>query len=230
MNDAEQDRGGRAAGRKHLSTFAVAEFLQVDPGSVANWIDGGMLKAHRTPGGHRRVAVEDLRRFLHERQMPLPAELDSSPVRIVVVDDEPDMGRLIRRAFADAHPEYEVIEAHDGFRAGAVVATLRPDVVILDLRMPGMDGFEVCRLIKSLEATKHAAVVAVTAHPAPDVEERILACGARMCLKKPVDLAGLIGHVEKALKQVGGEGARERKKRAGVPLRRSRPPTRSHNA
>ena len=61
---------------KTLSTFAIAKMLYVDPGSVANWIDRGMLVAHRTPGGHRRVATEDLVTFLRDHKMPIPGELN----------------------------------------------------------------------------------------------------------------------------------------------------------
>jgi hypothetical protein len=61
----------------NLSTFAIAEMLHVDPGSVANWIDQDLLKAHRTPGGHRRVAIEDLVQFLRKHKMPVPPELDT---------------------------------------------------------------------------------------------------------------------------------------------------------
>lgn len=118
---------------KHHSTFAIAEMLHVDPGSVANWVDQGLLKAHRTPGGHRRVATEDLLRFLREHKMPIPEELESTPVRILVVDDNPTITKLISRAIKTKHPDYEVMEAHDGFRSGTIVASLQPDVVILDL-------------------------------------------------------------------------------------------------
>ncbi len=187
-------------GRKNLSTFDIAELIEVDPGSVANWIDSGVLKAHRTPGGHRRVAVEDLVRFLHEHKMPVPAGLEQSQVCVLVVDDEPDTTRIIARAIGGSHPDFEVVEVHDGFRAGTVVATLKPDVVILDLRMPGMDGFEVCRLIKSQEATKHAEVIAITAYPSEENNRRIMDCGAKMCLSKPLDLAKLIEQIALAVK------------------------------
>jgi CheY-like chemotaxis protein len=181
---------------KNLSTFAVAEMLHVDPGSVANWIDQDLLKAHRTPGGHRRVATEDLLRFLREHRMPIPAELDAPPIRVLVVDDEPAVAQLVARAVRSAHNDFEVVEANDGFRAGTVVATLRPDVVILDLRMPGMDGFEVCKLIKSQEQTKHAEIIAMTAYPSPENESRILECGAKVCLSKPLDFDRLLQEIE----------------------------------
>ncbi len=183
----------------NLSTFAIAEMLHVDPGSVANWIDQGLLKAHRTPGGHRRVVLDDLVKFLREHKMPVPAELGTTSVRILVVDDEEAVAKLIARAIRAQYPEYEVVDANDGFRAGTIIATLRPDVVILDLRMPGMDGYEVCRMIKAQEATKHAEVIAMTAFPSPESEKRILECGARICLSKPLDLDQLLQEVEKSL-------------------------------
>ena len=194
------------AAKRNLSTFDVAGILEVDPGSVANWIDGGLLKAHRTPGGHRRVAVDDLVKFLRDHNMPVPEGLVSKGVSIVVVDDEPPMTRMIAQAIQAEHPDYAVAEAQDGFRAGSLVTMLRPDVVLLDLRMPGMDGFEVCRLIKSNEATAHATVIAMTAYPTDEARLRILECGAAMVLTKPLDMAVLMGHIEAAL-------ARARKRR-----------------
>jgi CheY-like chemotaxis protein len=184
---------------KNLSTFAIAQMLHVDPGSVANWIDQKLLKAHRTPGGHRRVATEDLVVFLREHKMPIPPELPTDPTRILIVDDEPSITQLIAKAVKAALPDCEVIEAHDGFRAGTITATLKPDVVVLDLRMPGMDGYEVCRQIKSQQATRRAEVVAMTAYPSPESERQILQCGARVCLSKPLDMEALLKEVKASL-------------------------------
>jgi excisionase family DNA binding protein len=184
---------------KNLSTFAIAQMLHVDPGSVANWIDQGLLKAHRTPGGHRRVATEDLIDFLRKHKMPIPPELGADPPRILIVDDEPGITQLIAKAVKAALPEWEVMEAHDGFRAGTIIAGRRPDVVVLDLRMPGMDGYEVCRLIKSQQTTKQAEVLAMTAYPSPENEQRILECGARVCLRKPLDMEALLQEIKASL-------------------------------
>lgn len=181
---------------KNLSTFAIAEMLHVDPGSVANWINQNLLQAFRTPGGHRRVSQDDLVRFLREHKMPIPTELGVAPTRVLVVDDEPAITQLIARAITIAHKNFEVFEANDGFRAGTLVATLKPDVVILDLRMPGMDGYEVCQLIKSQEATKHTQVIAMTAYPTDENEKRIKQCGAKVCLSKPLDIKQLLTEIE----------------------------------
>lgn len=134
--------------------------------------------------------------------MPVPPELRSGPTRVLIVDDEPAVTRIIALAIKTAHPEYEVAEAHDGFHAGTLMTTLRPDVVVLDLRMPGMDGQEVCRLIKSNENTRHIEVLAMTAHPSPENERKMLECGARVCLPKPLDMEALLGEIEKARKTI----------------------------
>lgn len=181
---------------KNLSTFAIAQMLHVDPGSVANWIDQNLLKAHRTPGGHRRVAAEDLVDFCRQHRMPIPSELQADPVRVVIVDDEPAVAQLIARTIRQVHPEFEVMAAYDGFHAGTLVATVKPDVVILDLRMPGMDGFEVCKLIKNQPATRHTEILAVTAYPSPENDARIQECGARICIPKPLDMDRLVHEVE----------------------------------
>lgn len=184
---------------RSLSTFKIAQLLDVNPSSVANWVDQNLLDAHRTPGGHRRVAVDDLIRFLKEHKMPMPEELDVPPARILVVDDEPALCQMIARSLRLANAEYEVIEAVDGFRAGQIVATVKPDVVILDLRMPGMDGFEVCRVIKSQEETRHAVVLAMTAFPSPESEERIRECGADAYFAKPLDMDEMLAAVQTAV-------------------------------
>jgi len=184
---------------KNLSTFAIAEMLQVDPGSVANWIDQGLLQAHRTPGGHRRVVVANLIKFLREHKMPVPPELGTTPIRILVVDDEEALAKMVAKAIRSQNPDYEITEANDGFRAGTLIATIKPDVVILDLRMPGVDGYEVCRMIKGQKDTAHAEVIAMTAFPSSESEKRILDCGARVCLAKPLDLDELLGEIEKSL-------------------------------
>jgi len=184
---------------KNLSTFTIAQMLHVDPGSVANWVDQDLLKAHRTPGGHRRIAAGDLVDFLRQHKMPIPPELAPVPNRVLIVDDEPAITQLLARAIKAAMPDFEVMEAHDGFRAGTVIATMKPDVVILDLRMPGIDGYEVCRQIKSQDGTKLVEVIAMTAYPSPENEKRILDCGARTCLSKPLNLEAVLKEVQASI-------------------------------
>ena len=108
---------------KNYSTFAIAQMLHVDPGSVANWIDQGLLKAYRTPGGHRRVTAGNLLCFLKNHDMPIPPTMVTGRrIRIMIVD-EPRVSNRIANAIKKAHPDYDVTEVSDAFMAGAVAAT-----------------------------------------------------------------------------------------------------------
>jgi excisionase family DNA binding protein len=187
---------------KTYSTFLIARLLQVDPGSIANWIDQGLLKAHRTPGRHRRVLRTDLLDFLHRQQMPVPPQLEIPPARrVLIVDSDRAVIETIRLAIQNTHPEYEILEASDGFRAGALLTGGKPDVVVLDLKMPGLDAFDVCRLIKSQPQTSHIYVVA-TSPKADHVHNRkeILRCGAEACLTKPLDVPALMKEMQPLLR------------------------------
>ncbi len=187
--------------RGTLSTSAVARLLKVSVGSIVNWIDKGDLKAGRTPGGHRRIDVKDLVEFLIRHKMPIPVELTGGARKILVVDDEPAAIELLADEIEAEFPNYEVLEVHNGFAAGEIIGSLKPRVVILDLHVPGVDGFEVCRRLKSKDETKDIVVIAMTAHPSEEAEKRILDCGAKICLTKPLDIANLLTEVRQVLRK-----------------------------
>ena len=185
--------------RNTLSTITVAKLLGVAVASISKWIDAGQLKAGRTPGGHRRVAKEDLIAFLRRQNLPVPSELSPPPPRVLVVDDEKSVTAWLAEEIKARHPDFEMFEANDGYSAGEIVALSKPDVVILDLRMPGIDGFEVCWRIKSKEETKNITVIAITAHPSDEVQRRIREAGATAYFAKPLDIEALLAEVESAL-------------------------------
>jgi len=182
-----------------LSTADVAKLLGVAVASISKWIDAGQLQAGRTPGGHRRVAREDLIAFLRRQKLPVPPELSPPPPRVLIVDDENAVTTWLAEELREAYPEFEILEATDGYSAGEIVTMSKPNVVILALRMPGIDGFEVCKRIKSREETKEITVIAITAHPSDDVQQRILEAGATACFSKPLDLEALLAEVTSAL-------------------------------
>ena len=174
--------------------------LGVDPSSVANWVDQGLLKAHRTPGGHRRVITGDLVNFLREHKMPIPEELGLEPAKVLIADGDSEITRSIANAIKLSHPEVQVVQANDSFQVGMIVTTLHPNVVVLDMDMSGMDSFEVCRLVKSQGVTQRAEVIALAAKSADDeLKNKILDCGAKTCLTKPVDLNALLQEIETSL-------------------------------
>lgn len=175
-----------------LSTTQVAGLLGVSAQTIANWIDNGRLPAGRTPGGHRRVSAQDLAAFLIESGLPLPAGLMDHRHTMLVVEDDPQVGPWLVLRLTTVRPDLRVLLAPDGFRAGELVATEKPDTMLLDIYLPGLDGFEVCRRVKERAETRATDVIAMSAHDTPDVREAILAAGATCFLPKPVDFARLL--------------------------------------
>ena len=175
--------------KKAFTTFEVAEICDVTPVTIQNWIDKSWLRAYRTPGGHRRVLRDDLVSFLESRNMPHVFNDKSGPLRVLIVDDEKDITEMIRDILHIDNSEYEIDIAHDGFRAGVLYANYNPDVVLLDLMLPGIDGFEVCRQIKQSSGGSDTVVIAITGLDDPEHKRRILELGASHFLQKPADTA-----------------------------------------
>jgi len=171
--------------KQSFSTSEVAKYCHVTADTIRKWAEAGRIHVFKTPGGHRRIRREDLIHFLRENGIPIHPELDDSGVKVLVVDDEKAVLSVIRRFLERAQTPFQIEVAMDGYDAGHLVATFQPDVVFLDLRLPGVDGFEVCRRIKSSPEYASIHVIAMTGYYEADVADRIIELGASLCLQKP---------------------------------------------
>ncbi len=190
----------------YFTTFQVAKFLGVSPPTVVNWVNSGLLAAHRTPGGHRRLRGADVVTFARAYNYPVPpALLAPSPEpegvarRVLIVDDEPDFAQTVAD-YLELKGGFEVEIADSGFSAGLTLARFRPSVVLLDLLMPDMDGFEVLRMLRRDPALGNTPVIACTAYRSESTEERVRAEGFDGYLEKPLKFERLIDAVEGAMR------------------------------
>lgn len=170
------------------TTHDISRLLQVDPSTVSKWIDKGILLAFRTPGGHRRVRSSDLRTFLIAHQMPVPDELGSGVVRLVVVDDEKPVLDALRRAFKPYGSQVELTTTTSGVEAVLLVSEVKPHGLLIDLNMPDLDGLEVCRRIRQRKQLESVKLITMTGRHTPDVVDASLKAGAIACFQKPVDV------------------------------------------
>ncbi len=177
------------------STHDVAKICCVTPTTVIRWIEDGLIPAFKTVGGHRRVRREDLERVCSERGIPFTTQTGNEVGRILVVDDEPVVLDLVRDVVKDLPHPFEIEVARDAFDAGRLVALFRPQLIFLDLMMPGVDGFEVCTRLKRDATTTHTEIVAITGYYTEANTERILAAGAAGCLRKPLDVSAVRARV-----------------------------------
>lgn len=184
--------------KSYLTPNQVAELLMVTPTAVRQWAEKGELSALTTPGGHRRFLPSEVDRFARQRGLTLNSG-SAGAMRVLIVDDDKQFSRYLKAFFEGLQDEVVTEVANDGFSAGLKVIEFKPHVVLLDLMMPGMDGYQVCEAIKSEPASKAIRVVAMTGFPSPENIEKILAAGAEVCLAKPIDDDLLLG--ELGLKQ-----------------------------
>jgi excisionase family DNA binding protein len=187
-----------------LSTREAAERLGVALRTVQLWVEGGVLPAWKTAGGHRRISRVAVERLIDERSAALSgeslprtapagtaaADLDgqgAGRMQVMVVEDEPDLLRLFTMVIAGWDLPIDVTPASNGFEALLRMGQHCPSLLITDLNMPGMDGF---KMIASLRAVGQAfadmEIVVVTALSEADIAHRGgLPAGVRV-FHKPV--------------------------------------------
>ncbi len=117
---------------------------------------------------------------------------------ILVVDDEPDVVALLETTLSSEG--YNVIPAYDGIGALDICSTDRPDLVLLDLMMPMMSGYEVCEQIKSNPLTQHIPVLCLSSAHTPEARAHCFKVGAAELIKKPFFPAELIAQVKRHLR------------------------------
>ncbi len=169
--------------QQFLTPNQVADRLLVAPVTVRLWASRGLLPSESTPGGHRRFRVEDVEAFIAKRQQ-IQSAGEAQPSRLLIIDDDAQFARYLSNLLAARAPSVSVDIAFDGFTAGIKCESMRPDVVTLDLQMPDMDGFAVCRLLRSMFGEQRPRIVALSGFLSADNIKRILSAGANACLAK----------------------------------------------
>ncbi len=123
--------------------------------------------------------------------------MTSEAKKIVIVEDNPFNMELVHDILAiKGYDIYEAVDAEQGLE---IIARVKPDLVLMDIHLPGMDGIEATRLIKSQESTKNIPVVAVTANAMKGDREEIISQGFDDYISKPIELTALIEKVAEIL-------------------------------
>lgn len=174
---------------KTLKPGEIAEYCDVHHRTVSRWIANGQLKGHKLPGrGNYRVQLEDFLSFLQKQKMPTPTELlvdtQQTAKKIMIIDDEPSFRTAIKRALYGK--DYEITLAEDGFQAGVKLMQQKPDLITLDLDMPGLNGFEVLTFIRQMPELALLKVIVISGL-AEDELAKAKANGADAVLSKPFE-------------------------------------------
>jgi excisionase family DNA binding protein len=173
------------------STREVARMLGVTVQTVQRWVDAGVLRAWRTAGGHRRLAVDSVDDFVRNSRLQLDgatvpgARADASPVdkdaptpsgepvvTVLVVDDDGDDRELAVRAVRGALPQAQILEADNGFSGLVQLGRHSVDVLITDINMPQLDGLAMLRALRSDPALTRIRIAAMSSYDLDEIQRR----------------------------------------------------------
>jgi excisionase family DNA binding protein len=185
---------------RFLTTGQIASWCQVTIPTVKRWIHEGHLAAFQTAGGHFRVTEEEFERFRSSLNMPSTAVADDEPPRLLIVDDDVKLLNTLAEILRSDR-RYRVETAQDGYEGLIKVGTFRPHLLILDIFMPGLDGFQVCRKVKEDAATRPTRILAITGHLEKDVRPRSFAAGADAFLEKPLQWSTLNAEIDRLVSE-----------------------------
>lgn len=182
-----------------LGTTDISRICGVTTQTVQSWIDRGVLRAFRTPGGHRRVKREDFVEFLHKFQFPAASRAPAANQRVLIADDDADLRDAIQSLVAKATPQAQIVACSTGAEALIQMGLSRPDVAILDIFMPGLSGVEIMEKIARTPEFKHTRVIIITGHKNKTPEARLKELGVAAVVYKPFAAADLKQALEAAL-------------------------------
>ncbi len=175
------------------SALEVAKICGVVNQTAINWIRNGYLKAFSTPGGQYRVYLDDLIDFMNQRKMRIPQDLlnlasGSGTFSILIVDDDRVLNTILARFIERNVDNTTIYQAFDGFEAGSQLTDKKPDLVLLDLDLPGIDGFSLCSKISSSDTFGNPTIFIITGLNEEGIEERLKSMGASEFFQKPLNM------------------------------------------
>jgi excisionase family DNA binding protein len=179
----------------YCTTREAAEMLGVSLRTVQLWAESGLIEAWKTEGGHRRISRASVQRLLQGGNYPLPKlaapEQRFERLKVLVVEDDSVLLKLYKTVIASWNLPIDLITAGNGVEGLIRVGRDTPDLMITDLSMPGMDGFELIRSLATSSFREGMEIVAVTGLDAAEVVARGgLPEGVRQ-FPKPVPFAEL---------------------------------------
>lgn len=174
-----------------FTTGEAAKICKVSQQTIIRCFDNGQLKGFRVPGSRfRRIPREALYKFMKDNGIPTDA-LESGKRKVLLVDDDPDLVDLINKALED-DGRFEVRIAGNGFDAGMMVKEYRPDLIILDVMLPDINGKEVCHRVRADNTLEDVRIICISGMIEEDKIQELKLSGADDFLHKPFMVEELI--------------------------------------
>ncbi|MFK7734553.1 MAG: response regulator [Pirellulaceae bacterium] len=177
-----------------FTTGEAAKICKVSQQTIIRCFDNGTLKGFRVPGSRfRRIPRDQLFAFMKDNGIPTDA-LENGKKKLLIVDDEQDLVDLMADAF-ERDGRFEIRTANNGFDAGMQVKEFRPDIVVLDVMLPDINGKEVCQRVRSDSTLDSVKIICISGMIEQDKVSDLRAAGADDFVQKPFTVERLIERV-----------------------------------
>lgn len=177
-----------------FTTGEAAKICKVSQQTIIRCFDNGTLKGFRVPGSRfRRIPRENLFNFMRDNSIPTDA-LESGRRKALVVDDDANLVELITDVL-QRDGRFEVRSVNNGFEAGMMVKEYHPDLLVLDVMLPDINGREVCQRVRSDSSMDDVKIICVSGMVEQDKIQDLKAAGANDFLQKPFDVDRLMEHI-----------------------------------
>ena len=145
-----------------LTSTQAAGILGVSLRTVQLWVEAGTLRAWKTVGGHRRIMHSSVQEVLDKRRQQLDLPDAHKQIKLMVVEEDAQMRDFLIQQLQELETPVEVVTADNGFEGLLQMGSSKPDLAIIDLKMPGMDGFEMIRALSKTDAMRSNQLIVVT--------------------------------------------------------------------
>jgi excisionase family DNA binding protein len=174
-----------------MKTGEAAKVCKVSQQTIIRCFDNGQLKGFRVPGSRfRRIPREALYKFMKDNGIPTDA-LESGKRKILLVDDDAELLELIHSVLSE-DGRFEVKTAGNGFDAGMMVKDYRPDLIVLDVMLPDINGREVCHRVRADASLEEVRILCISGMIEEDKIQELRLSGADDFLHKPFEVEALI--------------------------------------
>jgi excisionase family DNA binding protein len=173
----------------YCGTTYAAKLLGLSVGTIQSLVEKNELQAWKTQGGHRRISMPSIREYQRRHNMLVtPAESRDNRIKVLLVEDDPVTREMIREFCSRCEMPVDCTAMSSGLEALIDIASIRPDVLIADLNMPGVDGFELLRTLRGNPMFLKMTTLVISALSQAEIDARGGLPESTIYMAKPINM------------------------------------------
>ncbi|MEN3373334.1 response regulator [Dechloromonas sp. ZS-1] len=177
--------------KNYYTTREAAKLLAISVRTAQQWVDRKILEGWKTEGGHRRISAMSVDRLRHKSGQVSDGSFPAPSLRVLIIEDNQSMLRLYRINFSQWPFPAEIFSAPNGFEGLVMVGEIAPHLLICDLRLPGVNGFQIVRSLREMPRYRDLFIVVVSGMELTEIDAHGGLDNSIDFLEKPVSFKRL---------------------------------------